>query len=465
QAAPDQFGVRLVRSTDRSYDKSSGNTQASIDYTWVQLTDDAAAKHPKLKSALDKTETDLRKQMAKEFENLKSKAKTSAGKSGRTWSIEQKELPVRADSDVFSTFTVVKEKQGTKSETSLVCSNFDSQTGKGIELADVIDTDDLPGLLAKAYAATYPDDPISGFEEMVDGYSDGDYVWAVSRDGLNFYFANEEDGSVLAVQVLREGNEDSFTGDYADAADSFAVPVGEGAYAFDKLDDGETDLLSVSLGEDESSVTVSMNGKRAVGRFHAYAIEPVLVRTEKEGYYIYVSCSLDNDYQQLAVFDISEDTPVFLGLVQNAGFPKEFDSDTQATMVTLPGNPDEFFLSESMDLLSTYDAARPYSVGDDGMPKALSEWLYPNREIELTVQNGFYADAVDAQTDEIDEEGVKIAKGTELTIFRTDGKSAVDLKAKDGGIFRVDVDASGGWPQTIDGTDIQKLFDGIIFAG
>ena len=76
------------------------------------------------------------------------------------------------------------------------------------------------------------------------------------------------------------------------------------------------------------------------------------------------------------------------------------------------------------------------------------------------------ADVINPKTGRVTDEGVDIEEGTKLKIFRTDAKSIVDLKTEDDEIIRIEVDTvSGGWPQTIDGTRIEKLFDGIRFAG
>ena len=71
--------------------------------------------------------------------------------------------------------------------------------------------------------------------------------------------------------------------------------------------------------------------------------------------------------------------------------------------------------------------------------------------------------------EEVDRDGkvigsASIPAGEEVTLFRTDGDSLVDLATKDGRLMRVKVSAEH-FPQTIDGKDAMELFDGIIFAG
>jgi hypothetical protein len=58
-----------------------------------------------------------------------------------------------------------------------------------------------------------------------------------------------------------------------------------------------------------------------------------------------------------------------------------------------------------------------------------------------------------------------IPAGTQLRMLRTDAESIVDLELVDNGrIARVEVNKES-WPQTIDGIDIEEIFDGIMFVG
>lgn len=462
---PVQLGVQVVFDSEYSYGSNSPK-HAAIHYSWLQLDERSEDLCPDLEEVLDDNGEQLSKQMESDFTDLKTAAEKAAGKNNSEYLIERTTLPVRADNLAFSALAIVRDTQGKSTETTIETLNLDSQTGKEIALEDVIDTKDLAGLLTKAYEDTYPDDPVTAFEKTVSGYADDDYVWAISREGVNFYFLDDSDENPVTVQLLRKENEDIFTDLYADVPEVYVLPISDGfATAFDKDDDGITDLISVQLNKDNGSVTVDLNGNSAVGRFDTFAVTPVLVRTAEEGYYIYMSCRLDNDYEQLAVFDITDDKPVFIGLESNAGFPAVYDEDEETTATVMPGIPEEFSLVSDMNLLSTYGAIRSYEVGKDGMPEALDEWYHPDADVELTVVTSFVADIINPKTDRVMDEGVSIAKGTKVKIYRTDGKSVVDLESEDDEIIRVDVDTSGGWPQTIDGTDIEKLFDGIRFAG
>ena len=301
---------------------------------------------------------------------------------------------------------------------------------------------------------------------MVTDLAEDDYVWALSREGVNCYFADDSGEQLITVPVIRNGSKDLFSDSYKEVPESYIMPLSEEfPSVFDKSDDGKADTLYLYGNDKGDRITVELNGEKAVGRFIFNGFMPYLVRTADEGYYIYVLCSLDNDYEQIAVYDICEETPVFLGVVSNTGFMWD-NSEDDVSMRILPGAPEEFYLSTDINLLSTYSGVRPYKTGSDGMPEPLDDWYLVHGDIELTVLTPFVADVINEKTGRVKEEGVDIEEGTKLKIFRTDAKSIVDLKTEDDEIIRIEVDTvSGGWPQTIDGTRIEKLFDGIRFAG
>ena len=464
----ERISLVLAESADRKYDNASGKVSAEVIYTWPELTAAAKKKSPDLNRYLERYETALMKQMNTDFSELTEKVSESRGTGGAERTIARTMLPVRSDTNVFSAVTFVSGEKDGNSDIKIEAVNIDPETGKEIELSEVIDAEEIAGQLRKAYEAVYTDGPITDFEKTLSGYDVSDYVWAVSEEGINFYFADDTGSDPVTVQILRNKEPDLFTDYFAEVPKSCSVPVRAGVRnAFDIKNDGSTDLLKVSGGT--NAITVEMNGRSAVGRLYSGEIIPVLVRTADERYYIYVHSAGEGEYDQLAVFDINGDIPVFLGTLPNAGFPKYFDDDGLRRMV-LPSDPDEFLLRSRFDLLGSYSGSCLYGTGHDGMPEGKDTWYYLNGDdfagsnIELTALMKFAADEIDPETDEIAEEGIIIQKGTPLKIYRTDGKSIVDMKTEDGSIVRVDVDTSGGWPQTIDGTSIQKLFDGISFA-
>lgn len=71
---------------------------------------------------------------------------------------------------------------------------------------------------------------------------------------------------------------------------------------------------------------------------------------------------------------------------------------------------------------------------------------------------------VNAYTGTSFQEKAVIPEGTELFVTATDEASCVTAEAADGTVYRILLDGTQ-WPRTIDGTDIQQLFEGLFFAG
>ena len=448
------------------YQYGKGNKSAYARYEWLRLDENAEELCPELGKALQNEESLVRKDMKAAFDELDAASQKATGKSSSRYSINRKAYPVRCDNAALSALFITHDDRGTKSDMSFETINLDSQTGETIALSDIVDLKELPKELTDSYETVYPDDPITDFKKMVTDLAEDDYVWALSREGVNCYFADDSGEQLITVPVIRNGSKDLFSDSYKEVPESYIMPLSEEfPSVFDKSDDGKADTFYLYGNDKGDRITVELNGEKAVGRFIFNGFMPYLVRTADEGYYIYVLCSLDNDYEQIAVYDICEETPVFLGVVSNTGFMWD-NSEDDVSMRILPGAPEEFYLSTDINLLSTYSGVRPYKTGSDGMPEPLDDWYLVHGDIELTVLTPFVADVINEKTGRVKEEGVDIEEGTKLKIFRTDAKSIVDLKTEDDEIIRIEVDTvSGGWPQTIDGTRIEKLFDGIRFAG
>lgn len=448
------------------YQYGKGNKSAYARYEWLRLDEEAEELCPELGKALQQEESLVRKNMKAAFDDLDAASQKASGKSSSRYFINRKAYPVRCDNAALSALFITNDNRGTKSDMSFETINLDSQTGEAIALTDIVDLKELPKVLTDSYETIYTDDPIPDFKKMATDLAEDDYVWAISREGLNCYFADESGEQLITVPVIRTGSKDLFSESYKEVPDSYIMPLSEEFLSvFDKSDDGKADTLYFYGNEKGDRVTVELNGEKAVGRFIYNGFMPYLVRTADEGYYIYVLCSLDNDYEEIAVYDICEETPVFIGMVSNTGFMWD-NSEDDVSMKILPCTPEKFYLATDINLLSTYSGIRQYKTGSEGMPEPLDDLYDVHGDIELTVLKPFVADVINPKTGKVKDEGVSIEEDTKLKIFRTDAKSIVDLKTEDDEIIRVEVDTtSGGWPQTIDGTKIEKLFDGIRFAG
>lgn len=376
---------------------------------------------------------------------------------------------MRADADVFSLrYDVSSYTGGTHGNHGVIGVQFDSQTGEQLLLEDIIsDRDALYAYLIDAleerygvtqalfegYEQTVEDEV---FENETDGYR-WSLNWTMGADGITVYFEEYEiapyAAGLLTVQIPCAGNETMFrNGGLFEERRMAAVPVGlyETMYV-DLNGDGQPDELYVSEADNESDydkqICVQVNGAE-VSKAGGYGISAAyLMKKEGSPARLYVETVSDNDYRILSVFDLSRETPVYEGDYGEGSF-----------YGNVPADPDDFYLSERLDVLSTYIGHRRFRIGEGAMPEPLEPFYTMTEGLEVTAKQ-----AVPAFCSQKPGEPCQIPEGQTVTIYRTDGKSWVDLKADSGEIYRVNVNPE--WPQTIGGIEIEAYFEGLRFAG
>ena len=206
-----------------------------------------------------------------------------------------------------------------------------------------------------------------------------------------------------------------------------------------------------------------------------YEMKAVLMHTEDGRNYVYAQTGSDNDYTTLYLFEITDDGPYSIDKLDGMGFASSFLEDDDASDAQSPYeqsgyanryvvlDPSRFVLNKQTNLMSTYDATREYGVGEDGMPVPHTDYYEINGKRVLTSLQSMEVDLVDPATGELTGETAELPEGTGCTLWHTNGEDTVDLLMEDGRAFRVEV--SGSWPQTVNGIDLEKAFEGTMFAG
>ena len=344
--------------------------------------------------------------------------------------------------------------------------NLDTTSGDTLKLTDVVlDADAFQDLVKATVTANYPDVE----EDLVNSYFEetaaDDMLWTAGYEGITCYFESYTLGAyAIGPQIVLipfEGNEALFSEDVMDVPENFGmdVPMNQhiriggreiqlwgdmeeyGWYkGLNIIVDGET----THFGEDD---------------IYAYEFKAMYLRSNGEEY-LYLQSYAENDYAHLTIFHLGDTveiigtSPLYEASIydQNLGFGA-------STALT---DPEDMLLSVSINLLGTMSGTSVFRVGEDGMPEAVEPYFLITADRVLTTKT-----ELDAK--EVDEEGnvsgdVQIPAGTKLTIFRTDNVSIVDLREDDGSLIRVEV-TGGEFPHIIDGTDVEDLFDGIMYAG
>ena len=255
-------------------------------------------------------------------------------------------------------------------------------------------------------------------------------------------------GYAIALTACAEG--------YTPGASRYVKDMTDEDTYYEDVDcDGMLEEIYYEIDSDDDGyitcVTVYVDGYGESVNITAYDANVYLMYTgHADQNYLYVECFLDNDYRDILIYSLDGDAGRFVGEYYG-GFDLE------------PSDPYYFWLSTRVQMLSTSTVWKPFRVGRFGLPEALDSSYYVDDGHTLTTKRDLEAWAVDIHTGSLIDFAT-IPAGTELTQYSTDNKFYYDLRSGDD-LYRIWVDTSGGWPQTVDGISIDELFDDLFFVG
>ena len=354
--------------------------------------------------------------------------------------------------------------------------NFDTQTGKKLEVEDVIsNTAALPNALATEMLEQYPhlatttqdmwsmslEDYLASYltpEEVND--ITPEFTWTLGYEGVTFYFGAYEigsyaDGHQVVVLTYNEYpelfNAEYFTGVTQDYAVRIA-PFWYGEEGFTDLNgDGILDMVSVGGNyaeefEQYSSFDVTVNGNTYSHEAYFYELTSYLVKANGNTY-VYVERLGDSDFRTVSVFKITESSVEYVG-------------DADGSLIDF-NNSADFGLTKRFDMLSTFWGIAKCYVGDDGMPveKVNSYEIMGEGTIISTVE--ITAELVDENGNLLGESKTFPA-GTEFAFRATDGMTYVDMQTGEGPWCRLYT--TNQWPATVNGMDAENCFEMLYYA-
>ncbi len=354
--------------------------------------------------------------------------------------------------------------------------NFDTQTGKKLEVEDVIsNTAALPNALATEMLEQYPhlattvqdmwsmslEDYLASYltPEEVDDITP-EFTWTLGYEGVTFYFGAYEigsyaDGNQVVVLTYNEYpelfNKEYFTSVTQDYAVRIA-PFWYGEEGFTDINsDGVMDVITVDgdyAAEFEmySSLNVTVNGNTYSHEAYYYELTSYLVKANGNTY-IYVERLGDSDYRTVSVFKITESSVEYIG-------------DADGGIIDF-NNSADFGLTKRFDMLGTYSGMARCCVGDDGMPVEKAGAYEIMGEVIITSTVEITAELVDENGNLLGESNTFPA-GTSYTFERTDGMTYVDMLTNDGSRCRLYT--SNQWPPTVNGMDAQNCFEMLYYA-
>ncbi|MBQ1922518.1 MAG: DUF3298 domain-containing protein [Lachnospiraceae bacterium] len=475
---------RLILSTvyDSLYHEERGLV-SSLEYDQIALSGESAEAYPQLAAALAEMSSRSAEQMKEEYESSKETALESEepGGEGSAMRFESKYSVGRADDRAVSIRSrYVSFTGGAHGFSFTGAENFDARTGKRLTLSDI--SPDPAALLDRACDSLKkwceernvnlfdPDGLRASVEEM---YEEDSLNWALDPDGISLLFAPYSiapyAAGELTARVLFSESPDLFEGDICRQADTWGMSLFERQSAFADLDgDGSPEEISVDTSRDEydtvTGICINIGDEAYTFDQYGYGLRAFLLHGGEGKTMLYADISGDNDYHSLEIFDLTGGEAVRRDTLQ-AGCSVLYDDETNQAGTCLITDPSSFILAVRAGDISTYSMSRFCHLGEDGLPVPETDYYtVVNGGYQFTVLTPFRASTVDPETEKILEKGVTVKKGEVLTLVRSNNGSWVELTAKDGTLYRVEIDSSD-WPRTIDGKDISDIFDGLIFAG
>ncbi len=470
---------------------------ASGFYNTIKLTQEAAAAYPALNNTVTAQSGEIEKRYDADFEELEEASETFRKQQNMdendypTGSLEGRLDVVRCDASVLSLLeTTYSFYPGSAhGSTAFRDYNYDTATGEAVKLSDVFaDPSALPAVISQNLKIQADGSPYEGTEEELRQYFDGTYeepAWLIDEQGVTFLFAPAElaphAAGTLEAKISFTDNASLFTGKYGPAEGAYVRKLATDVPFTADLDgDGVKETLSVNYDYGEGADSYGYEGFKvcvddsecAVEQY-IYSMNAYLIHREDGKNYIYVITQTDNDYEILNVFAISDKKASAAGTLNGTGIGTvyhevydegKYDPEKSYMEIFPLIDPESFALDTRMNLMSTYSAVRSYRVGNDGVPEPLTDYYEIRVERELTSRVPLAAEVVDTTTGEATGEQKEIPAGSKCRLWHTNGVDTVDLMLEDGSAVRVNVVADG-WPQTVNGKELEEVFEGTMFAG
>ena len=413
------------------------------------------------------------------------------------WTYENTVKVNRADERVFSfvrsSYTYLG---GAHPGTDLKGYSYDTQSGKELLISDVVTDQEKFCVRVKEKLLENKELKEGGYENWQEIADDILKIsettnFCFTGTGLQVIFPTYVLGPYVMgdviVELPYEENSDLVKEEYLLTGRKTCLKLEPYESASVDLDgDGEEEELLVSYEEewDEeygyctgilTTVSVTKNGeeKTAVERGGLAYCSSYLMENEEGEYYLYVETASENDWHNIAVFDVgSSGGPVMKGY-----------TDTGAFYEMLPFDAQNFYLGHRLDMMGMWYGFRRCAVGRDGFPEMKQEdySLWPVSEPELfgeedkgdaisgrlVLRQDFEADCHETPEDRDQSRKQVLSEGSVLIPCRTDGETWMMFRTEEGSYVDVYYDEMDPdtWERTIGGVNECDLFEGIFYAG
>ncbi len=192
--------------------------------------------------------------------------------------------------------------------------------------------------------------------------------------------------------------------------------------------------------------------------------------------FLLVTAQVENDYKVTSICDVTKGKLKELDSVWMQSWGRVYDPDNYIFGDYEPVDPDALYLSEHMDMLSTYYGEKLYKMNDNGTFTSEDEYFmvppYARENMVLKTVKDVKVDCVNEEG-EVIEEDFEVPAGTDIYLYRTDGvtdekkDAVIDCRMgnNDDGAKIIRFHRSNDYPHMVNGIDEAELFEMLYYAG
>ena len=467
EAAPEGIRVYVGSGYEYQWAEEAGKELATGCYPQLALNTETKEEYPLLAEAFDTWNKEKKSQAEEAFAEVTEAAEEMLKEIPdmfSSFSNEERAYIQRADTSVVSVLSCYSGYMGgAHGYYGYRTVNFNPASGAQYALSDLVsDPEAFMQCVKETLYAEHDELEKDLTESYFSETAPDEMIWTAGPRGITCYFDPYTLGPYAIgsqkAEISYAEHPELFTEEIRDVPENYGVELP----AFEtSVIDGRTISLYGNASEYDGydSVTVSVDGEETTDEVYTYSFSPTLLHWQGQDY-LYVELYEDNDYRDILVYNL-------LGKpVKTAdtgyGHSSYYDQDAGFSYSAALTDPGNMPLSVRTGLLGTSSGERFYKVGLNGIPDPLELYYRFTWPRTLTLKEDFKFDEVDEAGNTIGE--ADVPAGTEMAMTRTDDQSFVDLSFDEGRLARAYVTAES-WPQTVNGRDIEEIFDGVVFAG
>ena len=471
--------IELTRTFYQKYNESGAGTSVVTSYEGLTLSDESANKYPLIKNILSSIIEENNSSCLSSFYDLTSMAYQFSSMPDMTLYSHSNVFVRRADSRILSLlFTTDSYSGGAHGSYYFEGKSIDVQSGKELSLRDM--TNDVQALSKIIYNKLMENYTREHFfdAEAVDEYIFEQFdslEWVADYNGITVIFNHYEIAPYASGSQIVMIPYDEIPGlkndEYKKTPKSYAVELAPYMVHYFSLDDDDIlNKLNIYYAMENSyepvPITLNVDDAEITLSDYSYDSKAILVHMNKGENYMYTQVGIE-ETNEIHIHKLSSFGAKKLHIFDGS-LRYMYDMDTELGSQKVFTNPMSFELSHMSSVISTVNSYRSYFVNKEGIPQHFADQnLYivdSDWGTKYTLLRPLEVEIIDSKTGKV-KETKTLKEGDKLTYYRTDSEKICDLKLSDGKIARIEIDVANTWPRTINGVNIEEIFEGIEFAG